>query len=200
MGSHVAKTIRKGITDIDLFQETENDAEVLMFGMMCVTFSVAAWLLLATYWSLPVSTTHTCVGSIMGIAIAAKGWNGVVWDVVGKIILSWFFSPILSGVAAVCIYMFIRTVIMSSPNPRDRTLLFYPFLVAFCVIIVVFYTIYKGTKRLGLKNTDLGVASLISFSCGAVCAALTWFLIVPQLTKKLDAYMPEEEENKIDRN
>jgi len=199
MGSHVAKTIRKGITDIDLFQETQNDAEVLMFGMMCVTFSVAAWLLLATYMSLPVSTTHTCVGSIMGIAIAAKGWNGVVWDVVGKIILSWFFSPILSGVAAVCIYLFIRTFIMSGPNPKDRTLIFYPFLVAFCVIIVVFYTIYKGTKRLGLKDTDLGVASLISFSSGAVCAALTWFFIVPQLTKKLDQYEPEEE-NKVDKN
>lgn len=199
MGSHVAKTIRKGITDIDLFQETENDAEVLMFGMMCVTFSVAAWLLLATYLSLPVSTTHTCVGSIMGIAIAAKGWDGVVWDVVGKIILSWFFSPILSGVAAVCIYLFIRTFIMSGPNPRDRTLIFYPFLVAFCVIIVVFYTIYKGTKRLGLKDTDLGVASLISFSAGAVCAALTWFFIVPQLTKKLDAYEPEEEK-KVDEH
>jgi sodium-dependent phosphate transporter len=196
MGSHVAKTIRKGITDIDLFQEDPNDAEVLMFGMMCVTFSVAAWLLLATYLSLPVSTTHTCVGSIMGIAIAAKGWNGVVWDVVGKIILSWFFSPILSGVAAVCIYLFIRTFIMSSPNPRDRTLIFYPFLVAFCVIIVVFYTIYKGTKRLGLKDTNLGTASLISFSSGIVCAGITWFLIVPPLTRRLDSYTPEEEDNK----
>jgi len=196
MGSHVAKTIRKGITDIDLFQDDPNDAEVLMFGMMCVTFSVAAWLLLATYLSLPVSTTHTCVGSIMGIAIAAKGWNGVVWDVVGKIILSWFFSPILSGVAAVCIYLFIRTFILSAPNPRDRTLIFYPFLVAFCVIIVVFYTIYKGTKRLGLSDTNLGTASWISFTAGLVCAAITWFLIVPLLTKRLDSYTPEEEDNK----
>jgi len=193
MGSHVAKTIRKGITDIDLFKETQNDAEVLMFGMMCVTFSVACWLLLATYWSLPVSTTHTCVGSIMGIAIAAKGWNGVEWGVVGKIILSWFFSPILSGVAAVVIYLFVRHFIMQSPNPRERTLMFYPVLVAFCVIIVVFYTIYKGTKRLGLKDTGLGEASGIAFGCGAFAAAVTWFFLVPKLTEKLNAYIPEEE-------
>merc|ERR1719510_1588344 len=39
MGSHVAKTIRKGITDLDLFQGTPEDGEILMFGMMCVCFS-----------------------------------------------------------------------------------------------------------------------------------------------------------------
>jgi len=194
MGSHVAKTIRKGITDIDLFTESPQDAEVLMFGMMCVTFSVACWLLLATYLSLPVSTTHTCVGSVMGIAIAAKGWNGCDWSVVGKIIMSWFFSPILSGIFAVCIYMFIRHFILLSENPRQRTLLFYPVLVAFCVIIVVFYTIYKGAKNIGLNDTSLGVASGVAFGCGAVCAGICYFFIVPWLEQRLNVYIPDEKE------
>merc|ERR1719379_1718310 len=112
MGSHVSKTIRKGICDIDLFTDSQQDAEILMYGMMCVTFSVAFWLLLATYWSLPVSTTHTCVGSVMGVAIAAKGWDAVNWDVVVKIVISWVASPVLSGVVAVALYMTIKYVIM----------------------------------------------------------------------------------------
>lgn len=187
MGSHVAKTIRKGIVDVDLFQETQNDAELLMFGMMCVCFSVSAWLLLATYWSLPVSTTHTCVGSVMGVAIAAKGWDAVNWNVVSKIILSWFFSPILSGVVAVGIYMVIRHGIMKSENPQERTLLFYPVLVSFCTIIVVFYTIYKGTPQLGLKETALGTACAVAFGIGVFAGAVTWFVGVPQLKQRMES-------------
>lgn len=181
MGSHVAKTIRKGICDLDLFQQNDNDPEILMFGMMCVTFSTAVWLLAATYYSLPVSTTHTCVGSVMGVAIAAKGWDAVNWNVVGKIVLSWFASPILSGLFAIGIYMIIKHGIMYAEDPQARTLLFYPILVAFCVIIVTFYTIYKGTPQLGLKETPLGTACGVAFGVGAFAFLLTQFLVVPKL-------------------
>jgi len=181
MGSHVAKTIRKGICDLDLFQQNDNDPEILMFGMMCVTFSTAVWLIAATYYSLPVSTTHTCVGSVMGVAIAAKGWDAVNWNVVGKIVLSWFASPILSGLFAIGIYMIIKHGIMYAEDPQARTLLFYPILVAFCVIIVTFYTIYKGTPQLGLKETPLGTACGVAFGVGAFAFLLTQFLVVPRL-------------------
>jgi len=186
MGSHVAKTIRKGICDLDLFQQNENDAEILMFGMMCVTFSTAVWLLAATYYSLPVSTTHTCVGSVMGVAIAAKGWDAVNWNVVGKIVLSWFASPILSGLFAIGIYMIIKHGIMYANDPQARTLLFYPILVAFCVIIVTFYTIYKGTPQLGLKKTPLGTACGVAFGVGAFGFLVTQFLVVPKLRSMMD--------------
>jgi len=198
MGSHVSKTIRKGICDIDLFTDSQEDAELLMFGMMCVTFSVAFWLLLATYFSLPVSTTHTCVGSVMGIAIAAKGWDAVDWNKVSLIIVSWFVSPILSGVFAVCLYLFIRNVIMMSEDPQGRTIMLYPVLTAFCVIIVIFYTIYKGTPQLGLKSTGLGVASAVAFGGGIFMAALTYGLFVPWLRQKLADFEPEKAEEQED--
>jgi len=204
MGSHVAKTIRKGICDYELFQETENDAGVLLFGMMCVTFSVAVWLLLATYLSLPVSTTHTCVGSVMGMAIAAKGWNAVDWSVVSKIILSWFFSPIFSGIFAVAIWKTVKYGIMYASNPRERTMQSYPVLVAFCVIIVVFYTIFKGTPQLDLdEKFSLGAACGISFGCGAVAALATYFLLLPWLEERLDEVPiggEEMEEKNVDNN
>jgi len=199
MGSHVSKTIRKGICDIDLFTDSEEDAEILMFGMMCVTFSVAFWLLLATYFSLPVSTTHTCVGSVMGIAIAAKGWDAVDWNKVSLIIVSWFASPILSGIFAVGLYMFIRNVIMMSEDPQGRTIMFYPFLTAFCVIIVIFYTIYKGTPQLGLKSTGLGVASGVAFGGGAFMALATYGFVVPWLRQKLADFEPENVEQEDDQ-
>lgn len=199
MGSHVAKTIRKGITDLDVFQKSENDAELLMFGMMCVCFSTMCWLAIATYWSLPVSTTHTCVGSVMGMAIAAKGWDAVNWNVVSKIVLSWFFSPILSGVCAVILNQFIIHVIMKSNNPSGRTVLFYPILVAFCVIIVVFYTIYKGTPQLGLKKTPLGVACGVAFGIGIFFGLLTYAFASPILRERMEKVDEEAKDVEMSR-
>ena len=45
MGSHVTKTIRKGIADYECFEE---DPAILMYGCMCVIMSVGIWLLVAS--------------------------------------------------------------------------------------------------------------------------------------------------------
>ena len=50
-----------------------------MYGMLCVLFGVAVWLILATLYGLPVSTTHSCIGGIIGMAIVSEGWNAVNW-------------------------------------------------------------------------------------------------------------------------
>ena len=44
-----------------------------MFGMVCVLFSVAVWLILATMKGLPVSTTHSCIGGIIGMTVVSVG-------------------------------------------------------------------------------------------------------------------------------
>ena len=70
MGGSVAETIRKGIADLSEF---EGEPEVLMYGMMCVLLTVAMWLLVATQMGLPVSTTHTTVGGVIGMSMVARG-------------------------------------------------------------------------------------------------------------------------------
>ena len=69
MGSNVSKTIRKGIASTSCF---EDNPGLLIYGMTCVIISVGIWLLLASYLELPVSTTHSCVGGIVGMRAAAS--------------------------------------------------------------------------------------------------------------------------------
>merc|ERR1719173_224046 len=76
--------------------------------------------------------------------------------------------------------------------------MFYPFLTAFCVIIVIFYTIYKGTPQLGLKSTGLGVASGVAFGGGAFMALATYGFVVPWLRQKLADFEPENVEQEDD--
>jgi sodium-dependent phosphate transporter len=47
--------------------------------MLTAETGAMIWILLATYMELPVSTTHSIVGGIIGFALAFGGGNAVVW-------------------------------------------------------------------------------------------------------------------------
>ena len=112
LGSHVTGTIRKGIADLDQFCTSP---EQLLVGMLSVIFCTGVWLILATHCELPVSTTHSCVGGVIGIAVMAKGWGSVHWAGVANIVASWIVSPLLTGILAACVFSFVRT---NSGPPR----------------------------------------------------------------------------------
>ena len=76
MGNHVTDTIRKGIADYECF---EYDPELLAYGCMWVIAAVAGWLFTASYFEIPVSTSHSCVGGMIGMTIALKGANCIIW-------------------------------------------------------------------------------------------------------------------------
>ena len=76
MGSHVTDMVRKKIVSRDIF---ENNPGALMFGMLCADLSSAIWLTVATYFKLPVSTTHSIIGAIVGFSLAYNGADAVNW-------------------------------------------------------------------------------------------------------------------------
>src|SRR5262245_49399172 len=62
-GSHVSKTIQSGIINADLFVDQPT---ILVYGMLAALASAGIWLQVASYFGLPVSTTHSIVGSMVG--------------------------------------------------------------------------------------------------------------------------------------
>src|SRR6056300_1918832 len=137
MGGHVVKTIRKGISDQSCF---EDDPGLLMYGCMCVLLSVALWLILASYLEMPVSTTHSCVGGMIGMTMIARGSSCVVWYAktsqfpyvkgVLAIIVSWLLSPIISGGFAAALFFTLRTFILRSQESYKRVQYAFPIIVA----------------------------------------------------------------------
>lgn len=47
--------------------------------MLTAETAAMIWLLLATYMELPVSTTHSIIGGIIGFALAFGGGAAVTW-------------------------------------------------------------------------------------------------------------------------
>jgi len=71
------------------------------FGGFCAETSGAITLVGATLWGIPVSTTHTITGAIMGVG-ATRRLSAVKWGVAGRIVWAWVLTiPLAAGVAAV---------------------------------------------------------------------------------------------------
>ncbi len=181
MGSHVANTIRKGIADYECF---ESQPEVLMYGCMWVLLSTGIWLFLASRLEMPVSTTHSCVGGMIGMAIALGGSNCVIWykaidtfpyiSGVSGIVLSWFLSPFFSALIASLLFWIIREFILRHAFETKRINFIYPLLIFSTVSINTFFVIYKGAKGLGLDNTPLNIACAISIGAGGLCSCIAY--------------------------
>lgn len=75
--------MRKGILEVELYRDSEDE---LMLGFVSALASSAVWLLVATFLKLPISGTHSIVGSTLGFSLVARGTQGVQWLTLGKFI------------------------------------------------------------------------------------------------------------------
>ena len=117
MGASVTSTVRGKIFNSS---DYEDQPEIVLLGMFTSLVSASFMMMVATYLSMPVSTTHTIIGCIIGFASAANGIQSVNWDEAKNIFISWVAAPLLTGLAAFCIYGFIRHFILMSENSFER--------------------------------------------------------------------------------
>jgi inorganic phosphate transporter, PiT family len=65
----------------------------------------AATIFLATHMGIPVSTTHTIAGAIVGVGSTTNAAK-VKWTIAGRIVISWVVTiPFSALVAAICFYI-----------------------------------------------------------------------------------------------
>lgn len=78
----MSDTMRKGILDVSVY---ENDEVELMLGCLSALASSAIWLLVATFFKLPISGTHSIVGASIGFSVVARGTSGLHWQTLAMI-------------------------------------------------------------------------------------------------------------------
>ena len=173
VGSSVTNTIRKGMIDPSIFTHSP---EVLMFGMLAALLAAAVWLQIATHWGLPVSTTHSIIGAVVGFALIAVGVSGINWGKVLQVVASWLVSPLMGGLIAWAMFVFIRNKILDSVHPLRAVKKYTPYLVFILFFILTLSMVYKGLKNLKL---DLGVSQAleVSFAAGLVFSIISHLYI-----------------------
>ncbi|MCK4926754.1 inorganic phosphate transporter, partial [Candidatus Aerophobetes bacterium] len=166
LGVYVTDTVRKGIINPAYFAPNPN---VLIYGMIAVLLGAGGWVSIATYLKLPVSTTHSIVGALIGFGLLGAGIQGIQWKVVGAIILSWFISPIGGAGISYLLFTIIKRKILDTPSPLKALGRIGPFFVGLVLFVIGFAVVYGVSKRLlGSSQFSyvLGIAGAIAIIGG----------------------------------
>jgi len=145
VGSHVSRTIQGGIVDPHIFQA---DPMIFVIGMMGALLATGILLQLASYFGMPVSTTHALIGAVLGFGLVIGGIHAVHWIEVGEIVVSWLISPLLSGLISYVLFSLLQKRIFFSPNPLQATKKLAPFLIFFCFTVITLSILFNGLKNI----------------------------------------------------
>lgn len=188
LGAKVGETIRKGIIDVNLYNET---VETLMAGEVSAMVGSAVWQLIASFLRLPISGTHCIVGATIGFSLVAIGTKGVQWMELVKIVASWFISPLLSGFMSGVLFVLIRIFILKKEDPVPNGLRALPVFYAATIAINVFSIMYTGAPVLGLVLPIWAIA-LISFGVALLFAIFVWLFVCPWMRRKIAGKLQKE--------
>ena len=73
------------------------------FSGFCAETGAAGAVLAASHWGIPVSTTHTITGAIVGVG-AAQRFSAVRWGVAGRIVYAWILTIPMAAVIGALSY------------------------------------------------------------------------------------------------
>lgn len=170
VGSEVTTTIRENLINPNLF-DVEKDYFIL--GMLSSLLAAGTWLLAASFFGWPVSTTHTIVGGIVGFGCIVLGVHNVQWVNVFPIIISWCLSPFLGAIIAFCLFMSAQHLIFSHKHPLNaakKIIPVYILLTSWIIFMIICSKLYHLGIKLTLLQTfySASVLSIISTLIGKI--------------------------------
>ena len=131
----VTDTIRHNLIDLNAYVP---HPELLIYGMLAALCASTTWLMIATYFGWPVSTTHSIIGAIIGFNCISTGFANTQWHTVGYIFFSWMLTPVLAGVIAFSLFKSVKYFIFDQADPLKKarkTIPVYIFLT--CIIVIL---------------------------------------------------------------
>ena len=167
-GGEVTSTIRSSIIDIE-GAGFEERPELLIFGMLSSLLAAGIWLVVASKYGWPVSTTHSIIGAIVGFAVVGISVDSVMWGQVLEIVVSWVISPVISGTIAFILFLSVEKLVLSKEDPLKYAKKFVPYYIFLVGFVIAMVTLVKGLSHVGLE---------VTFSQSAVLALAFAFLTV----------------------
>lgn len=190
-GHHVMKTVGKGIvvSSSDAYIEIHNEEPPPQFfdffpdeklpdlAIFAALISAGLFVTLATFSSLPVSTSQSIVGGVAGVGLGIVGMQVSYFKlgILSKILMCWIISPVLTLILAYAIYKVLTRVLKNI-----KTISVWNRLLAFLVIGTACYVSYSlGANDVGNaigpllnkypdKGTSLALLGGIAMGVGAL--------------------------------
>jgi len=172
-GEHVTSTVQIGIFDTQAVIESEG-INRLSLGALAAVTAAGLWITVATWKSLPISTSHSIVGGMLGFGLVAGGTGIISWGTLGRIVASWLTSPIFGGITAFLVFKLIVKLIFDSKKPFETAKRSVPFILGITIFIISLSLLYNTalSERLFGERVDIFGAMFYSIFPAAILGFL----------------------------
>ena len=147
-GIQVSDTIRHGIINTDVLN---SHPEEFILGMLSVLLAGSTWMFVASYLGLPVSITHTIIGSIVGFGAIKMGIGSIEWEHVKIIGISWISSPAIAGILSYLLFMSIQWLIFSKLHPFGYVKRYAPLYLFLIGIAISTASVTRGLRHYNIQ-------------------------------------------------
>ena len=112
LGTHVAKTIGKGMIDLAVVTQ-----EVILAGLL----GAIAWNLITWYYGLPVSSSHALIGGYAGAAVAKSGFGAILLGGWTKTLIFIVLAPLIGMTLGFFLMVLVTWIVRNwRPSKVDR--------------------------------------------------------------------------------
>ena len=174
-GGEVTSTIRSSIIDIES-AGFDDRPELLIFGMLSSLLAAGIWLVVASKYGWPVSTTHSIIGAIIGFAVVGISADSVMWGQVLEIVASWIVSPVFSGTIAFILFLSVEKLVLSREDPLKYAKKFVPYYMFLVGFVIAMVTLVKGLSHVGLEVT-FSQSAFLALAFALLTAIIGIFLL-----------------------
>ena len=188
LGPHVAGTIKGGIVKGSMIA----DPHTLLLGFVASLLAAALWVTLSTWRELPISTTHSVIGALIGFGIIAGGVSSIDWSVMGKVASSWVLSPVVGCIIAFFVFKIIVKTIFAKDEPVKAAKIVGPLAIGVTAFLIV-SSLFLKTKLSEMSGvSDLPQVLLISTVISAIACIIAMFLLRNIEAKSVEDYATVE--------
>ncbi len=160
------------------------------FMLLTVLISSIIWLVIGSFAGIPLSSTHSLIGSIVGVVIVYSFLQGGVnpetsfnWVKLGNVVLSWFISPVFGLIITFVLFKIIAKTYLSKLkglNQIENSEKIFKWLLLITVIFAEIWVGANSGEALGilyglLDNGSLNMGQYLfyAFICGiASCVGI----------------------------
>ena len=173
VGPHVVETVKGGIIDSAFIP----DGHTLMLGFIASLLAAALWVTLSTWKEMPISTTHSVIGALIGFGLIVGGVQTVHWGKVGSVAASWVLSPVFGCILAFLIFKLLVKLIFAQDNPVHSAKIVGPIIIGVTAFLIVSSLLLKTALSEMMGISTLSQSIIISGIISIIVVFLSIYLL-----------------------
>jgi len=147
-GYKVEETLGKGILVASRLSHT--DAFIIIF-------SIASWLIIASFKGWPISTTHSAIGALLGCAIIKFGVHSINFNILYNVFLGLILSPIFGLIGAMFIEIFLDKIFLNYFKGLEKRLILTKIFSIFLLIFTLITAFFRGANDIANATAFLSI-------------------------------------------